>query len=201
MQRIIHLAASCGLVILFAALLPFVANAHERREVADGQYELTVGFLDEPAFVGLKNGLDLRVERTTDEGATPTAEGAEGASQGVEGLTDTLQAEVIYGDQTMELELEPAFSEPGSYESVFFPMATGAYTFHIFGEIEGTVIDETFTSGPESFSEVEPIEPLQFPKEEASLISTAGAPAALGGLGMILGGGAFWLRRRLTTTF
>ena len=129
MQRIIHLAASCGLVILFAALLPFVANAHERREVADGQYELTVGFLDEPAFVGLKNGLDLRVERTTNEGATPTAEGAEGASQGVEGLTDTLQAEVIYGDQTMELELEPAFGEPGSYESVFFPMATGAYTF------------------------------------------------------------------------
>lgn len=210
MQRIIHLAASCSLVLLFAALLPFVASAHERREVADGQYRMVVGFLDEPAFVGLKNGLDLRVEKLGPAEASPAAEnpaseqgtpvaGSPAEEQGtpVEGLADTLKAEVIYGDQTMELELTPAYGEPGVYESVFFPMATGTYTFHIYGEIEGTPIDESFTSSPEGFSEVEPIEPLQFPQSEASLSSTAGVPATLGGLGLVLGGTGLWLRRRL----
>lgn len=126
--------------------------AHEHREVADGQYELTVGFLNEPAYVNLQNGLSLRVETTGDEPAP------------VEGLVETLDATVIYGDQEMELELSPVFNDPGHYQSIFFPTALGAYTFQITGEIEGNAIDESFTSGPETFAEVEPIEPLQFPK-------------------------------------
>lgn len=210
MQRIIHLAASCSLVLLFAVLLPLVASAHERREVADGQYRMVVGFLDEPAFAGLKNGLDLRVEKLDPAEASPVAEspageqgtpvaGSPAEEQGtpVEGLADTLKTEVIYGDQTMELELTPAYGEPGVYESVFFPMATGTYTFHIYGEIEGTPIDESFTSSPEGFSEVEPIEPLQFPQPEASLNRSLNSPGALGGLGLVLGGTGLWLRRRL----
>ena len=138
-------------ILAIATLTAATTAAHEHREVGDGQYEVTVGFLDEPAFVGGKNGLSLRI--VTVDGEEP-----------VEGLESTLQAEVIYGDQSMELELQPAFGDPGHYTSVFFPMAPGAYTFHISGEIEGTSIDEEFTSGPETFSEVEPVEPLQFPK-------------------------------------
>ena len=138
-------------ILAITALMAATTAAHEHREVGDGQYEFTVGFLDEPAFVEQKNGLSLRV--VTIEGEEP-----------VEGLESTLQAEVIYGDQTLELELQPAFGDPGHYTSVFFPMAPGAYTFHITGEIDGIEVDEEFTSGPETFSEVEPVEPLQFPK-------------------------------------
>ena len=97
--------------------------------------------------------------------ATPAAEsGEEGEGAPVLGLADTLQAEVIYGDQTMALELRPVFSEPGAYNGFFFPMAEGDYTFRIFGEIEGNPVDETFTSSPEGFHGVEPREPLEFPK-------------------------------------
>ncbi|HEV2067293.1 MAG TPA: hypothetical protein VGR08_10680 [Thermomicrobiales bacterium] len=194
MQAIRRITTSIGLVALLTALLPLTTVAHERREVGNGQYEMVVGFLDEPAFVGLKNGLDLRVH-----GLTPSASPATGESAGtegipVEGLSGNLQAEVIYGDQSMALPLEPRFGEPGAYRSVFFPMAEGDYTFHIFGEIEGVAIDETFTSGPETFGPVEPVEPLQFPKEDSASGGTGVVAASVvgggdgdGGIGSLIG--------------
>ncbi len=161
MQRILKTVMSFAAIALIAALLPTMAAAHEHREVADGRYELTVGFLTEPAYVTQQNGLSLRVLQVSD--ATPAAADAH-AGTPVEGLADTLTAEVSYGDQSMDLELEPVFNDPGHYQAIFFPTAPGAYSFHISGEIEGTPIDETFEPGPETFDEVQPIEPLQFPK-------------------------------------
>ncbi len=55
--RTIIMLAFIALVATGSAI---TAIAHEHREVADGQYELTVGFLNEPAFVNQQNGLDLR---------------------------------------------------------------------------------------------------------------------------------------------
>ena len=215
MQRIIRLAAGGGVAALFVLLLPLVVAAHERRDIMNGQYSVVVGFLDEPAFVGEKNGLWISIAKH-DPAASPTAEAAEAMGIPVLGLDQTLQAEVIFGDQTMELPLTPAFGEPGAYESVFFPMAEGDYTFHISGEIEGTAIDETFTSSPEGFSSVEPREPLEFPKGEAATdgaaaatvadwtAGVAGGPAAgllAGAIGLAAGGvllaGRAAVRRRL----
>lgn len=179
MQRTLRAAMTLGVVALLLALTPLVASAHEQRELADGQYEMVVGFIDEPAFVREKNGLWFSV--TKPSAATPVAEGEEGEAEGVLGLADTLQAEVIFGEETMELELRPSFSEPGVYTGYFFPMAEGDYTFHIFGTIESTEIDERFTSSPEGFDGVQPREPLEFPKEESS--STGGVAATLGDTG------------------
>ena len=155
MHRMFRIFSSIGLALMLVTTLVSVGNAHEHRKVADDTYELTIGFINEPAYQNQQNGLSLRV--VTIDGEKP-----------VEGLVDTLEAEVIYGDQSMTLELEPVFNDPGHYQAIFFPTATGAYTFHITGEIDGNEIDETFESGPETFSEVEPIEPLQFPKPDAS---------------------------------
>jgi hypothetical protein len=194
MQAIRRIMTSIGLVALLTALLPLTTAAHERREVGNGQYEMVVGFLDEPAFVGLKNELDLRVHSLTPSASPTTDESAGTEGIPVEGLTGSLQAEVIFGDQSMELPLEPRFGEPGAYRSVFFPMAEGDYTFHIFGEIEGVAIDETFTSGPETFGPVEPVEPLQFPKEDSASGDDASAAAGMvrggdsgGGIGSLIG--------------
>lgn len=188
--RVVRSAAACGLVAACAAAAPLGAAAHGEIEVADGQYTLVVGFLNEPAFVDQQNGLDLAVMRTAPEGEASPAAGGEMGGDGhegepVEGLAGSLQAEVTYGDDTMELELEPAFGEPGHYESVFFPTAEGDYTFRIFGEIEGNPIDEEMTSGPETFSSVESIEPLQFPPVESG---SAEDGLALGSVGDVSGG-------------
>jgi hypothetical protein len=184
MPRTLRLLASIGLALLLTATFALTGSAHEHRKVADDTYELTVGFIDEPAFVNLKNGLSLRV--VTVDGEKP-----------VEGLVDTLKAEVIYGADSMELDLEPVFNDPGHYEAVFFPTATGAYTFHISGEIEGHKIDEKFESGPETFSEVEPIEPLQFPKpaDSSHASSSLAYPAEIGAAGLVVIGAGWWLGR------
>lgn len=141
----IALVIALGLVSLAAS-----ASAHEHRTVGD--YELTVGFLNEPAILEEPNGLDLRVQK-----------GSGDAGQPVEGLADSLQAEVRYGGQSMPLELSPVFGRPGAYRGNFIPTAEGAYTFHITGTIEGTPIDEQFTSSPTTFSEVESRATMTFP--------------------------------------
>ena len=163
MRRSTSLLALGGALLSAAMLIasPVAVGAHETRTIADGQYQVVVGFMNEPVFAGDKSGLEFWVTEVS--AATPAA-GAEGTP--VEGLHETVQAEVIYADQTMALPLSPMFGEPGGYYSVFFPTASeGDYTFSIYGDIDGTEIDETFTSGPETFGPFEDPAPLRFPPE------------------------------------
>ncbi len=152
--------------VLSAALLiasPLAVEAHETRAIADGQYQIVVGFMNEPVFAGDKSGLEFWV--TEAPAATPTAGDEEAEGAPVEGLEETLQAEVIYEDQTMALPLTAMWDDPAGYYSVFFPTTSeGDYTFRIYGTIDGTEIDETFTSGPETFGPIEDPEPLRFPQ-------------------------------------
>ncbi len=216
MHRIARMTLVVGLIALLALVSPAAALAHEQRDIANGTYHLVVGFLNEPAFVDQQNGLSLRVSKLGAAPATPTASDEDAVGTPVEGLADTLKVDVIFGDQTMALPLEPEFRDPGAYRAIFFPTAEGDYTFHIFGDIEGTAVDETFTSSPEGFSSVESIEPLRFPKKASSRSGdgvvvgtlTGGAGSDGGGTGLPGGGlavaagvsvvaGLFLGRRRL----
>jgi hypothetical protein len=145
MKKRIGRSAALGAVLTLLVGIG-VAGAHEQRDVGD--YTFSVGFLEEPVFTGQKSGLDMRVAR---------------GDEPVEGLEETLQAEVAFGGQSRELELSPVFGEPGAYRSVFFPTAAGPYSFHITGDIDGTAVDETFSSGPDTFGEVEDVAGGQFP--------------------------------------
>jgi hypothetical protein len=142
------------------------ALAHEHRVI--GNYELTVGWTGEPAYAYEPNALDLRVELFPNGVPTEEEEEAGTAEEGqpVEGLEETLQAEVIAGGgaETRALTLEPAFRDPGAYESSILPTVPGDYSFRIFGEIDGTQIDETFSSGPETFSSIEDPQTIEFPE-------------------------------------
>jgi hypothetical protein len=120
-----------------------VAQAHERREV--GSYTFVIGFLNEPALVNEPNSLDLRISSAADQSP-------------VEGLENTLTVEVAAEGKALELDVEPRFRTPGAYNGYFMPTATGEYSFHVKGNIEGNAVDETFTSGPETFSSVDPPE-------------------------------------------
>ncbi|HEU0113154.1 MAG TPA: hypothetical protein VFQ80_00670 [Thermomicrobiales bacterium] len=211
MRRSLRSVAGWSLALLFVVAWPLVASAHEHRTIANGQYNMVVGFLDEPTFAGLKNGLDLTVMKL---GGTPTAgaassdDGPQGAP--VTGLEKTLKAEVLYSDQTMELTLEPRDGAPGAYNGVFFPMKPGDYSFRIYGTINGAQVDETFTTSPSTFGPVEDPTPLEFPKASAASaahVMTAGfltgaagsGVGAAAGLVALLGvAGAWFLRRHPT---
>jgi hypothetical protein len=165
MRRLTSFRALCavfmGCVMLVA--LPLASSAHETRSIGDGKYEIVVGFIDEPVFAGDKSGLEFFVSDLSR--ATPVAGEEEPEGAPVDGLVETLEAEVIFEDQTMELPLEARWNTPGAYESVFFPMEAGDYTFRIYGKIGGTDIDESFTSSPQGFRPVEDPSPVQFPKK------------------------------------
>jgi hypothetical protein len=141
---------STTVATLFALALalagPALVSAHEERDVAGTAME--VGFIGEPVFVGNKSGVEVFVNR----GDTP-----------VEGLEKTLKVSVTAGGQTRDLPLDARFDTKGAYESFFIPTAAGQYSFHLTGTIEGTAVDETFTSGPTSFGDVEDTSSGQFP--------------------------------------
>jgi hypothetical protein len=147
--------------------------AHEHRTVLEN-YEFVVGWLNEPAIAYEPNGLDFRVtffpNGVPEEGEQAEGEGQpEEEGQPMEGLEETLQAEIIAGGgaATRELTLEPAFGEEGAYESPLIPTVPGDYTFRIFGDLEGQEVDESFTSGPETFSVINEPSEIQFPEQLA----------------------------------
>jgi hypothetical protein len=174
---------SVGLAGLLLAALAAPTLAHEERDVSG--YGLEVGLIGEPVFVGQRSGLEVHV--TKDD-------------KPISGLDTTLTAEVIYGDAKRDLPLTEREEDPGWYESVFIPTAAGKYTFHISGTIESNAIDESFTSSPDGFNEVQEATAGQFPNAlptvtELAVDARKGADAAsqvpialaLGAGGLIVG--------------
>ena len=142
-------------VLVVGLVLPSpVALAHEGR--SQGDLELVVGFGTEPAYAGQPNSVQLVLVHDGDP---------------VVGLGNTLDVEVSFGDQTQQFTLEPnfavgAFGEPGDYRAWFIPTRSGQYTFHFTGTIDGEDVDETFTSGPRTFGDVEDPKQIQFPVQD-----------------------------------
>jgi hypothetical protein len=170
------------LILVWALLLSIllgidtqVAWAHGHTEVGD--YELTIGFIGEPAYQGEPNGLDLRVVNTTND-------------QPVTGLEETLQAEIIFGESKREVPIRGRFGQEGAYTADVLPTVAGDYTWHIWGEIEGTPVDVTMTSSPETFSSIQSKEGVSFPAAEplaADVMTTAGAAAQSAQLALMVG--------------
>ncbi|MBA3451047.1 MAG: hypothetical protein H0T18_07540 [Chloroflexia bacterium] len=103
MRRFSSFLAVGGFALSCAVLLaPAIAEAHESRTIAEGQYQIVVGFMNEPVFAGDKSGLEFWVSDISR--ATPSPEG-EAEGEPVEGLAETLEAGVILGEESMALPL------------------------------------------------------------------------------------------------
>jgi hypothetical protein len=167
------------LALLTAAVLLFVVNgqalAHGHTEVGD--YELVIGFHNEPAFQSEPNGLDLFVTNTK-------------TGEPVNGLEETLKAEIIFGSSKKELEIYAQWGQDGAYTADVLPTEAGDYTWHIWGEIEGTPVDVSMTSSPDTFSSVEAKSVVAFPAVEstpAELQTQAAAAAQTAQMALIIG--------------
>jgi hypothetical protein len=157
LRRVVPVAAIAGLALLQAA--PALAHG----EAGEGDLALTIGFVNEPAFAGMPNGVQVVVEH----GGQPVTDLRPG----------DVQVEVTFGDETSEpMDVEPAFAfeggqlvfgEPGDYHAEFVPSQPGKYTFHITGTIEGEQVDEEMSSGPDTFSTVEDVAAASFPEVNA----------------------------------
>jgi hypothetical protein len=182
--RALRRPLAVGSAVLLAILVAVPVFAHEARTI--NGYDFEVGLINEPVFVGDKSGLEFFVNK--DE-------------QPVLGLENTVTAQVIYNGQTRDLPINARDGVDGAYESAFIPTAAGKYTFHLKGTLpDGSSFDESFTSSPTGFNEVQEVAAGQFPVKVpsvAELAATAqkGSDAAgqvtialaLGGLGVLLG--------------
>ena len=161
-RTIVGAALVLGLVATMIVSGAGTALAHEERAV--GKYHFAVGFGDEPAYTGQKNSVQLLLAEANDK---PVVD-----------LGDTLKVEVAFGDQKMDLTLEPnfevgEFGTPGDYRAWFFPTRPGDYTFHFTGSIKGQDVDETFTSSPTTFSPVTDPTQVEFPAKDPTTAQLA----------------------------
>ncbi len=183
MQQLLHrktwLAAA---VVAVLSLAIGTAFAHEGREAGD--YRLVVGFVEEPAYEGAMNGVDVRVTKVRtgdghgddddeeddddDGGMSMGEDDGHGETAAVEGLEKTLQVEITHVSTgaSKVMSLRALADEPGRYTADLIPTAPGVYRFRLFGAIEGNPIDETFLSrgGGGNFADVQSSTELQFPE-------------------------------------
>ncbi|HEY8116154.1 MAG TPA: hypothetical protein VIH70_07050 [Actinomycetota bacterium] len=153
-KRSMRLPSATALVVTLLVLMAAPAFAHEERSVGD--FDMAVGFGAEPAYAGEVNSVQLLLSRN---------------GKPVVDLGDTLDVEVTFGDQTQKFPLEPFFEEGefgtlGDYRAWFIPTRSGRYTFHFSGTIDGQAVDESFTSGPNTFSDVESPQSVEFPVQD-----------------------------------
>ena len=133
-----------AVLFLVAAIVPQTASAHERQvfRIGDRAYIFVVGFLNEPVFAGDKSGLGLRIQ-LADPKAPLTF--ASSNVKPVEKLETSLKVEVSSGNRKKVFPLETVFREPGAYRAHFYPTAAATYSFRVFGEMNATPVELTFT--------------------------------------------------------
>jgi hypothetical protein len=138
------------LCLMLGCVLVMPVMAHEGREV--GEYLITFGWRNEPAYAGLLNGPEILISLHDAEDEPLPAE-----------IAVELQAEVSFGDQALTLTLRPVRNEPGRYSADLIPALPGDYAFRVTGTIGDVDVDETFTSADGEFSSVEPLTDILFP--------------------------------------
>jgi hypothetical protein len=116
---------------------------------------MVVGWGTEPAYASQVNSVQLLLVHH---------------GEPVVDLGDTLDVEVTFGEETQPFTLEPffevgEFGTPGDYRAFLIPTEPGQYSFHFSGTIDGEEVDETFTSGPGTFDDVENPQSAEFPVE------------------------------------
>jgi len=148
-----HIPAAC-LITLIALVLNFqLAFAHEHITVGD--YEISVGWVNEPPVAGQANGIEIGVSNIST-----------GEEQPVEDIS-SLTVTISYGGQSRELALEALGEDnPGQFEAPILPTIPGQYTITFGGQLGDTPVDAQVE--PE---EVAPADTIQFPAVEASIQS------------------------------
>lgn len=121
--------------------------AHEERlyTIGDKDYWITVGSMNEPAFVDDKSGAEAFIAIA--DPADPLNSDSNGTTK-VEGLEKDLKFVITAGDKKKELQVEPAWQDPGHYEATFFPTIETTYNYTLLGTINNVSIAFPFQCVP-----------------------------------------------------
>jgi X-X-X-Leu-X-X-Gly heptad repeat protein len=154
------------MIILVNAPQAF-AHTHRVLTINGQQVEFVVGWVVEPPYVDEVNAVDFWAHYIN----ASCPQGTVSTSCPVYGLDQTLQVQVITGGQSQTLTFSPNLSNDvpplfyGEYTANIEPTVAGSYSFRIFGNMNGTAVDETFVCGPTTFECVDPASEVQFPQQ------------------------------------
>ena len=156
MRRALSMAVLAAAMMVILILPTAPAFAHQERDV--GKFHVEVGFGTEPPYAGDTNSVQLIV--TDGKTGKPFVH-----------LGNTLAVSVQTGGQAMKLPVVPNFEvggdgTPGDYRAWFIPTRPGTYTFKFTGSIGRQKFDETFTSGPKTFDDVNEPTQVEFPAKD-----------------------------------
>lgn len=136
------------MVVLAIALFSIapLALAHERDtfKIGEKYYLFTVGSLNEPFIVDNTSGVDLRVSQVSGPGGNG-ANNRAGKGTPVTGLERTLKVELAAGDKKETLSFDPSDKGPGAYAANFIPTVETTYNYRVFGTIDNSSVNLTFT--------------------------------------------------------
>jgi hypothetical protein len=160
--------------LLLALFVHSAVSAHGKTTVGD--YDLEIGFHNEPVVIGMPNSLDLFVTNSK-------------TGEKVNNLQGALKAELIFGASKKSFKLEPQEGQDGAYTAYVIPSATGDYTWHITGKINDTPVDVSMTSSPDTFNSAEDASVYAFPGAGASGPDPAAQAATTSNTALLVGGG------------
>lgn len=135
-----HIAAGIGSLLLLPLLLPAFASAHEMHAytINGVEYEIEIGFINEPNIVDDPNGIHVEIYR---EG------------KALIGAQDNLQVELNAGGKQKTLELEPAWGEEGVYLAHYTATVPTTVTASLVGTLEGVKVSLPYTCAQGAISE------------------------------------------------
>jgi hypothetical protein len=135
-------------VSMLAAPVLQMSYAHQRAlfDIGGKDYLFVIGSANEPLYVDDKTAATL--DAYWPNASDPTNSRANG-TQPITGLENMLKVEILAGDKNMTSNLDPAFGEVGKYESeTFYPTVQTTFDYRIYGNINGTNFDVTFSCQP-----------------------------------------------------
>lgn len=158
-------AAAVISLVLVALAVPATALAHERRTIANGQYDVVVGWSVEPAYVGMTNTATIRIMNA-------------GTTTPVTGADKTLKLTIRQGASTQAFPLTPVFGQDGLYQADIVPTRVGDYQLIFTGTIGDASMNETFDTADGKFDAVQPANAVQFPVQIGDPVENAQAAQA-----------------------
>ncbi len=168
-KRSIRASAVAAATLIALATSPVVASAHY--VFTAGRYRLAIGWQSEPAsgsdtYVDAQNAIQVFVDIASPSNphGTPVSTLNQDCSH------PDFQVTVSIGTTTSS-PFCPASAYDGDtgngrldeYDYPLIPTVVGTYTFHIFGSIDGTAIDQTVKSGPTTFDSIADSSSVEFP--------------------------------------
>jgi hypothetical protein len=151
MNKYLFTSAVLGIVISSLIIMQ-TAGAHESRlyNIGGKDYWIAVGSISEPVYVDDKSGAEAFISLA--DTSAPLNSDANGTAK-VEGLERTLKFEVSAGDKKKQLEIEPAWKDPGHYITTFYPTVETTYSYRLFGTIDNVTVSLDYVCSPGPYEE------------------------------------------------